>query len=420
MDLHGPRPRGGCGQKVAGTVHDAGTAVRIGPHRLDRVELAGSLGDLGTLLPLAIALITVNGLSFTAVFLLVGLFYVASGLYYRLPVPVQPLKVVAAVALATPETITPPVIAATGLLIGIILLLLGVTGMIERLARLFAPPIIRGIQFGLGFILVVKGLELMIDPALFLGGRGEPHLGPFPLNAWIGVGGAVVALFLLSSRRFPAALVLIGLGVVLAVPFHTAAGAAWAFGPSPLPLALPGADELATAAVLLVVPQLPLTVGNAALGTEDVARTLFGRDAPIERANARRFTISMGFANVAAGALTAMPMCHGAGGLAAHYRFGARTGGSNLIIGVLLVGVALVFGRTGIYLLSSIPNAVLGLLLLFAGLELALLVRDVTEKRDLFVVLLIGGVGLATTNMSAALVAGIVLYYLLRWGKMDV
>ena len=128
----------------------------------------------------------------------------------------------------------------------------------------------------------------------------------------------------------------------------------------------------------------------------------------------------MGLANIPVGFLAGMPMCHGAGGLAAHYRFGARTGGSNIMIGLFFVIIALAFGMVGVSILSSIPYAVLGVLLLFAGIELALLVRDVTEKEDLFVVLLIAGIGLATTNMSIAFGAGIVVVQLFKWAKVKI
>ena len=113
-------------------------------------------------------------------------------------------------------------------------------------------------------------------------------------------------------------------------------------------------------------------------------------------------------------------MCHGAGGLAAHYRFGARTGGSNIMIGLLFVAIALFLGKTGVTILSSIPNSVLGVLLLFAGLELALLIRDVRERRDLFVAFLMAGVGLATTNMTIAFLTGIAVSWFIRWGDIEI
>jgi SulP family sulfate permease len=121
-----------------------------------------------------------------------------------------------------------------------------------------------------------------------------------------------------------------------------------------------------------------------------------------------------------AGVIGGMPVCHGAGGLAAHYRFGARTGGSNIMIGIIFVIIALVFGRIGIALLSSIPYAILGTLLLFAGLELALLIKDVKEKRDLFIVLIVAGIGFTTANMGIAFIVGILIAQIIKWKDIQI
>jgi len=113
----------------------------------------------------------VNGLSFTSIFLLVGLFYFVTGFYYRLPSPAQPLKVV----------------SATGLLFGVFLVLLACTGLIDRLARLFTRPIVRGIQLGLGFILVTKGIAFVRKEALFVCGTGEAtFFHGVPVNLIVG------------------------------------------------------------------------------------------------------------------------------------------------------------------------------------------------------------------------------------------
>lgn len=390
--------------------------MQLGSYRFDRVEFAGSLGDLGTLIPLAIGLVTINGLSFSSVFLWVGLFYLISGLYYRLPVPVQPLKLVSAIAIAFPEKITLAVMAATGLLFGGALVLLSFTGLIDQLARLFTRPIVRGIQLGLGFILIIKGVEFISRPELLLQGAAEgTGPGGLPLNPLLGLAALVLVLCLLNSRRFPAALVVVIAGIAVALPFGSLGDLRWEFGPSAMPLVIPGVDDFITALFLLVIPQLPLTIGNAIVGTNDTARNLFGRGPATARVSNRSFSLGMGLVNLCIGCMAAMPLCHGAGGLAAHYRFGARTGGSNIMLGLLFILIALGLGSIGIVLLSAIPNAVLGVLLLFAGLELALLIRDVQERQELFIILLIAGISLATSNMSIAFVSGIIVSGFLRW-----
>ncbi len=398
--------------------------MQLSGFRFDRTEFAGSLGDLGTLLPLSLALITLNGLSVTPVFLMVGVFYSAAGLYFRLPIPVQPLKVVSAVAIAAPLEFTPPIIAASGIVFGVTLLVLSFGGLIDRLARFFSKPVVRGIQLGLGFVLMKKGIQFMVETRISPAPEAaQVYLfdapAEIPLNLAIGVGGFLLALFLLTNRRCPAALVLVAGGVIAALffwPFTEGAG----LGPTAVALHTPTANDFLTATTLLVIPQLPLTLGNAVMGTADACYTFFGKQEAVKRSTYKAFAGSMGFVNVIAGFLGAMPLCHGAGGLAAHYRFGARTGGANLMIGGVFIGVALIFGKIGFSLLSAIPYGVLGVLLVFAGIELALMVRDVTERSDLFVTMLIAGIGFATTNMAIAFGSGIVVWWLISKWKIEV
>ncbi|MDM8522444.1 putative sulfate/molybdate transporter [Desulfococcaceae bacterium HSG8] len=392
--------------------------MQIGTHRFDRVEFAGSLGDLGTLIPLSVALMVITGLSVTSVLLAAGLFYIFCGLYYELPIPVQPLKLVSAIAIAYPEKITLPIMSAAATTFGLILLFLAITGLIDRIAKFFTKAIMRGIQVGLGLILISKGLGLILSSELFINGGEAVFIGNIPINPVIGIAGTLITLLLLSSKRFPAALVVVSAGLVIGILFGALSGVSLTFGPTPVRLYVPGTDDFINAFILLVIPQIPLTLGNAVMGTTDTCYTLFGKGDHTKKATYRAFAASMGLTNIAVGTIGAMPMCHGAGGLAAHYRFGARTGGSDIMIGLIFLIIGLGFGRIGISFLSAIPNAVLGILLLFAGLELTLMIRDVKDKNDLFVVFLIAGVGFATTNMGIAFFSGIVVSFLIRWRKL--
>jgi sulfate permease, SulP family len=383
--------------------------------RFDRMEFAGSLGDLGTLIPLSVALMVITGLNVSAVLLMVGLFYLASGVYFRLPVPVQPLKLVSAIAIAYPAKITVSIMAAAGISFGLILLVLAATGIIDRMARFFTRPIVRGIQLGLGFILIKKGIGFILSKDFFIHGTG-------PQGHWnliLGLAAFALVLLLLTSRRFPAALVVVAGGIGIGIGFGALKGVGLTLGPTPIEFQHPAMDDFMAAFVLLVIPQIPLTLGNAVMGTTDTCRTLFGTGPATKHATNRAFATSMGLANLAIGLIGAMPMCHGAGGLAAHHRFGARTGGANLMIGAIFLVLALGFGRLGISLLSAIPNSILGVLLVFAGLELAMLIRDISEKNDLFVAFLIAGVGLATTNMGLAFACGILVAQMLKWRRIQ-
>jgi sulfate permease, SulP family len=140
----------------------------------------------------------------------------------------------------------------------------------------------------------------------------------------------------------------------------------------------------------------------------------------LSKAKAGKFALTMGIANFPAGFLGAVPMCHGTGGLAAHYRFGARTGGAPIMIGVLLVLIALLFGEFGFTIFALMPKSVLGVLLIFAGLELCPLIRSLKENEEYFVALLISGIALAVPNMGWAFGIGIVVDLFIRKAKIKI
>jgi SulP family sulfate permease len=387
--------------------------------RFDRLELAGSFGDLGTFLPIVVAMILINGLSPSAVLLSFGLFYIFTGLFYGLPVPVQPLKAVAAIAIASPSLVTVPVIAAAGILFGAVMFALWAGRLVDLAARLFTPAVVRGIQLSLGLIFLRKGFELIVSEKMFIDGREGPFAAHHA-NLWLGVLVFALVLLLLDNRRFPAALVALAVGLAVGLLGGGLGTGTLAFGPTELRLVIPKPADFWTAAVLLVLPQIPLTIGNSCVGTAATAASLFPGDPRLARAQSGGFAFTMGIANIPAGLLGAIPMCHGTGGLVAHHRFGARTGGAPIFIGLLLVVMALGFGRFGFALLASIPNAVLGVLLVFAGLELCPLVRNLKTNEEYFVALVIAGIALAVPNMAWAFGAGIVVDLVLRKTRVTV
>ena len=387
--------------------------------RFDRVELAGSLGDLGTLLPIVVAMILINRLSPSTVFLSFGLFYLVTGFYYRLPIPVQPLKAVGAIAIASPALITEPVIGASAILFGAILVLLAISGTVDLLAKLFTPPVVRGIQFSLGLIFLRKGIELIVQKDLFLTGV-ERRLVDYPINLALGLAVFLMVLLLLDSRKFPAALAALAAGITAGVTLGDTGALRFSIGPTDIRLVSPTLHDFWTAFVMLILPQMPLTIGNACVGTADTCYSLFPNTPLLSRAKAGKFALTMGLANLPAGFFGAVPMCHGTGGLAAHYRFGARTGGAPIMIGILFVVMALAFGEVGFALLTMIPNSVLGVLLIFAGLELCPLMRSLKTNEEYFVALLIAGIALAVPNMAWAFGIGIAVDILIRLMKIRI
>jgi len=387
--------------------------------RFDRVELAGAFGDLGTLLPIVVGMILINKLSPSTVFLSFGLFYLITGYYYRLPVPVQPLKAVGAIAIAYPAVITESVIGASGIIFGALLLLFALTGIVDKLAKLFTQPVVRGIQLSLGLVFLKKGIELIVSPQVFLSGI-TGRFAEYQINLIVGIVVFVLVLALLDNKKFPAALVALARAIVPALPLCGFNGASFSIGPTAMQFISPSLNDFWTALIMLILPQIPLTIGNACVGTADTCCTLFPQSPLLSKSKAGNFALTMGIANLPAGLFGAVPMCHGTGGLAAHYRFGARTGGAPLMIGALFVIMALAFGEFGFAVLAMIPNSVLGVLLVFAGLELCPLVRSLKGNEEYFVALLITGIALAVPNMAWAFGIGIAADLFIRKLKIKI
>jgi SulP family sulfate permease len=395
-------------------------------YKFDRMELAGSLGDLGTLLPIAIAMVLFNGLNPMGLFLSIGAFYVISGIYFGITVPVQPMKVIGAYAIAT--AMSAEQILASGLLMGVFLLIVGLTGAIELIRRITPVSVIRGVQLSTGALLISGGIKFIIGTSKYqaLQQAAEPYLafqslGPIPVSLVIGVVAAVVTLLLLDNKRFPAGLIVVAAGLltglVLGARVDLGNTGIGLYLPQILPFGFPGEADFTFALFALVLPQLPMTLGNAVLAYTDLSKEYFGDRSA--RVTNRSACVSMALANFFSFCLGGMPLCHGAGGLAAHYRFGARTAGSNMMIGLLFVALALLLGNNIVNVLKLLPMSILGVLLMFAGSQLTLTVMTLDRRKDYFVATLILGITLAA-NLAAGFIAGLIAAQLLKWKKLTV
>jgi SulP family sulfate permease len=390
------------------------------------MEIAGSLGDMGTLLPLAIGMILINGLSPTGMFFSIGIFYILSGMYYGITVPVQPMKVIGAYAIAT--AMTPSQVLASSALMGLFLLIIGGTNAITLIGKYTPKPVVRGVQISTGTLLMAQGVKFMIGSSKFQMVRqmAEPyltiqHIGPIPVGIVIGIVGGVLTLLLLENRKFPAGLVVILGGIFLGLVLGTHEGFdklnIGIYFPKLLPFGLPAGADFTFAFFALVLPQLPMTIGNAVIANADLSHEYFGKDS--QKVTYRALTISMALANLLSFVVGGMPLCHGAGGLAGHYRFGARTAGSNLMIGILFLALAFFLGIHALSVVYLLPMAILGVLLIFAGGQLALTVIDMKTRKDLFVSLLILGITLAS-NLAVGFLVGIVVAYVLKSERLNV
>ncbi len=351
-------------------------------------DLSGAFGDIGVLLPLAIALIARNGMNPTAVFLLAGLFYIASALYFRITMPVQPLKAMSAIAISTGLGFI--VINAGGLVMGAILLLIAVTGLSVRLGALFPTSVIRGIQLGLGLMLI------------------KASFGLISANITVAVlSGAVVIAELALFPRIPPLIPLLLLGAVLAATkgVHLAA-----LGPVPMHPALPDTGALEKGFTLLVLPQLALTFGNAVVATEATGKLLYGQRA--RRLTLRSIPVSMGLANILSGIAGGAPMCHGCGGLTAHNKFGATSERSGYFIGAALIILGLVFGRSSLSVVAAFPPAILGVLLCSVGVQHSLFIKDILgEWIALLIALAVAATAVLTGNLTIGFLLGLTIHY---------
>lgn len=395
-------------------------------YRFDRLELSGALGDLGTLLPLSFGMIFICGLDPLGLFFSVGLFYMFSGLYFGITVPVQPMKVIAAYAIAT--GIHAPQILAAGGMMGLFLLFVGSTGAVSVIGKYTPTPVIRGVQLSTGVLLIMGGVQLMLGTSRFqtLQNTAEPFLtiqtiGAIPIGVIIGIAGILLTFFLLNNRKLPPGLIIVAGGLIIGSIWGTHRGMDQlriGFNlPNILPGGFPTARDFFQALPLLLLPQIPMTIGNAVIAYTDLSEDYFGESS--RKVTYKSSCISMALANLACFCFGGMPLCHGAGGLAAHYRFGARTAGSNIMIGAIFLILAFLLGRNALAVIYLIPLAALGVLLLFAGSQLALTLLDLKTRKDLFIALIMLGITMAS-NLAAGFVSGLVIAWIVRSDKVSV
>ena len=348
-------------------------------------EISGAFADLGVLIPLEAALIAVNGVNPTSTLLGVGIAYIAAGWYFRIPMPVQPLKAFSVIAIS--QALSPMVIAAGAILMGLSLFLLASTRAIEYLHRVVPQQVVRGVQFALGLILVRSAWSMVFSKPFLVGGDEFRYVDLASLE----VSAGVLLLLLIWRPLLPAAAVVAVAGVLIGLVVERGGGQL-ALGPAPVTLGLPALEHYSVALVTLVIPQLPLTLANSVIATVDTARTYFGQDA--RRVTPVRTSLSVAAGNLWAGLVGGLPMCHGSGGLTAHYRMGARTPVATTITGAVLIAVAVLFGRSALEVRNLMPYAVLGALLAYVGVQHLLLGLKVKDRRHLIVVAIVGVVAL--------------------------
>ncbi|EOO03144.1 putative sulfate transporter protein [Phaeoacremonium minimum UCRPA7] len=323
-------------------------------------EISGALGDLGTLLPLMIALALQGSISLSTTLVFSGFYNVATGVVFGIPLPVQPMKAIAAAAIASHSSLRTTV--AAGALVGAAVLILSVTGLIRWLTRHIPIPVVKGIQFGAGLSLIISAGSSLLRPLGWV-------VSPFDNRLWALA--AFLALIITARLpRFPYALLMFLVGLILAVAHilthhHHHTHLPWfsVWHPFALVPRFSSGDAWGMA-----LAQLPLTTLNSVIAASALAGDLMPE---LPAPSVTELGISVAGMNLLGCWFGAMPVCHGAGGLAAQFRFGARSGASIILLGLFKIVLGVVFGETLLDLVRHFPHSILGIMVIAAGLELA-------------------------------------------------
>ncbi|XP_050364995.1 molybdate transporter 1 [Argentina anserina] len=406
-------------------------------------ELNGAIGDLGTYIPIVVALTLARDLNLGTTLIFTGVYNIITGAIYGVPMPVQPMKAIAATALANPDFGVPEIMAA-GIITGSTLIVLGATGLMQLVYKLIPLSVVRGVQLaqGLSFALTaVKYIKKI---------QNLPKSKTMGERRWLGLDGLVLAIVCLCFIVFvngageesrsvnegevedeeetpcrkkrwrgiiaslPSAFLIFVLGVILAFIRKPKVVHEISFGPSPMEVVKISKHAWKDGFIKGAIPQLPLSILNSVIAVCKLSSDLF----PEKDFSPSSISITVGLMNVLGSWFGAMPSCHGAGGLAGQYKFGGRSGGCVALLGSAKLVLGLALGTSLVTILNHFPVGVLGVLLLFAGIELAMCARDMNTKEEAFVMLLCTAVSLVGSSAALGFVVGMVVYVLLWLRKL--
>ncbi len=367
------------------------------PIRFNRQELSGAFGDIGTDLPLIIAMILAANLYVPGALIMFGLMQVFTGYIYRIPMPAQPLKAMATLVIA--QQIGGNVLLGAGLAIGVVMFVLSVTGLLDAIARWIPKVVVRGLQLGLGISLCALAFKNYIASDSIYG-------------YVLALVSFIVILLFIDNKKFPASLLVVGLGIVYAMIFKINLEGIPASAGFNLPqFGIPAWEDIAKGFVLLALPQIPLSLGNSIIATRQVAKDLFP-DKP--ELTVKEIGITYSVMNLINPFFGGIPTCHGSGGMVGHYAFGGRTGGSVIIYGSLYIVLGLFLSNGFHNVIQAFPLPVLGVILMVEGISLSSLIKDVVADRKGFIIALLVGViafGLPY-GFIISMIVGTVIYYL--------
>ncbi|MCA2004423.1 MAG: putative sulfate/molybdate transporter [Ignavibacterium sp.] len=365
--------------------------------KFNRQELAGSVGDIGTDFPLIVAMIIAAGLHTPSVLIVFGMMQIITGLIYRMPMPVQPLKAMATLVIA--QQIGGNILLGAGFSIGVVMFLLSVTGFLTKISEVVPKAVTRGIQLGLGINLSLLAFQKYI-----------PNLG---INGFIlALISFIIIIAFIDNKKYPASIIVLLLGALYILFFDNSSIIFRnALGFNLPKFSFPTIEDITKGFLLLALPQIPLSIGNSIIATKQVAQDLFPEKPPV---TVKKIGLTYSLMNLFIPFFSGIPSCHGSGGMIGHYTFGGRTGGSVIIYGLFYVFIGLVFGNAFDSVVKIFPLPILGVILVFEGFSLMLLVRDLLNHQKDFVIAILVGIIAAGLpyGFVISIIIGTIVYYL--------
>lgn len=354
-------------------------------------ELGGAFGDWGTLIPFIIGYISIVGLSPFGLFLGLGLTNIILGLRFDLPIPVQPQKTIGTVAIS--RSWTPNLVISTGFFTGIVWSILGFSKRLEKIVKKVPTLLVRGIQLGLAFILGWTAILFFLE------------------NIWLGFISIGIIIFLRNNKKIPSAIILVFLGLVFLLFTSQTIIQDFAFTIPEFQLYIPTIENFFIGIVAAGIGQLLLTLTNVMIATISLLKDLFpDRELTID---ANNLASNMGGMNLLLPFIGGMPLCHGSGGVAAQYAFGARYGGSMIMEGIIEIFLGLFLSEMLFSIFNSFPRAILGAMLIYTSFLLGKVVYEDFSKRR-FPIILISALICFFINIFVGFLIGLILYLLLR------
>ncbi|MBL0954932.1 MAG: putative sulfate/molybdate transporter [Leptospira sp.] len=340
----------------------------------NRNEIAGAFGDIGTDFPILIAMVLAAGLHAPSVFIIFGCMQILTGIIYKRPMPVQPLKAMATIVIT--GKIAGPIVLGGGLSIGILMLFFSTTGILEKIAKFVPKSVVRGLQLGLGISLSMLAFKEYIP--------SESTKG------YILAGISFLCIILLiDNRKVPASIVVIFFGFMYSLFFHFETYSTFSKFEINLPkIYIPNLEMILKGFILLTLPQIPLSIGNSILATKQISDDLFPNKKPV---TIKKIGFSYSIMNLISPFFSGIPCCHGAGGMVGHYTFGGRTGVSVLLYGLFYLLSGLFMGNGLDILIKAFPLPILGTLLFFESLSLILLIKDSFQNSKEFIIVIMTG-----------------------------